>query len=202
MLSLRLKVAVPLLGLLMSCAAGPEPDDQGEWQAVMSRKKAASSPAAGTREKQVYADSVAAFVQRHPDHGRAREVYQRIQLEFAGELRELGRYQDSIRVYRSVLTRDPRSAEASAGMQLAFDRLAVTPAKLDSLERGMVQKDVVRVLGKPAPGWSLSRNRRGAELDAWYYRTATGGVAAVYFREGRLLAYEEASNARSGTFRR
>ena len=44
------------------------------------------APAATTRQKQAYADSVAAFVGRYPNHGRAREVYTYLQIDFAREL--------------------------------------------------------------------------------------------------------------------
>lgn len=184
--------------VLLACGGNSEPvDHQAEWRDVLQRKKAAAA-AANPDAKQAYADSVSAFVRRHPNHSRAREVYHAIQLQFADELVYLGRYQDAIRFYRAVLSHDPRSAEARRGMALAIDRLAVTREKLLTLEKGMTRRQVANVLGKPIPGWTVATKRRGTEMEAWYYRTTTGGVAGVYFREGKVFAAEENSDAKLG----
>src|SRR5438132_2543570 len=106
------RVLAFLVIIAASCAAGDSPDNSIEWRHVLSRKKAAAAPSASTRDKQVYADSLAAFADRHPTHSRAREVYEYIQLDFAGELLALGRYRDAIRFYRAVLAHDPRNADA------------------------------------------------------------------------------------------
>jgi tetratricopeptide (TPR) repeat protein len=184
-----------LLALLaVSCARDAGRDTAVEWRGVLQQKRAAQAPNATAAEKQAYADALAGFVDRNPSHSRAREVYQRIQIDFARDLAALGRYQDAIRVYRAVLTHDPRNADAERGLAEAVDRLAVTRAKLVQLERGMSQHDVARILGKPIPGWTETKERPDATIDAWYYRTADGGVAGVYFRDGALFAAEEKSH--------
>lgn len=182
---------------LTACGKSDPVDHQAEWRDVLERKKAAAA-AANPDAKQAYADSVSAFVRRHPTHSRAREVYQAIQLQFADELIALGRYQDAIRFYRAVLAHDPRSVEARRGMTVAIDRLAVTREKLLSLEKGMSRRQVANVLGKPIPGWTVATKRRGTEMEAWYYRTTTGSLAGVYFREGKVFAAEENSDAKLG----
>ena len=182
--------------LLAACGAGPDNSDNGEWLSVLNSKKAAVSPTATTREKQVYADSLAAFVQRHPTHSRAREVYTHIQLDFARELASLGRYQDSIRFYRAVLAKDPQHAEALNGLRDAVDHLSVSRQKLLALEKGMSQHDVAKLLGKPIPGWIVRTERHDSLIESWYYRTSDGHVAGVYFRDGELFAAEENSQAR------
>jgi hypothetical protein len=179
-------------------AAEPQPDHQAEWRGVLEQKKAAAAPDAPAGQKQVYADSVRAFVQKHPDHGRAREVWQSMQLEFAGELAQLGRNQDAIRVYRAVLSHDPTNDEARRGLALSADRLAVSREKLLEIRKGMSHRQVAGILGKPIPGWTVEKRRAAATIDAWYYRTRGGGVAAVYFREGKVFAAEESSNAVRG----
>lgn len=185
--------------ITMACGAAPDnPDHQAEWRDVLQQKKAAVSPQANVHAKQMYADALAAFVRRHPGHGRARQVYERIQLEFANDLAALGRYQDSIRFYRAVLASDPQNAEARHGFQTAVDRLAVTHEKLLAVEIGMSRKQVAHLLGKPIPGWTVTNERPSATIEAWYYRTTTGGLAAVYFRDGDVFAAEEKSQARVG----
>ena len=121
-----------VLGLfaLVACSGSDSPDNAPEWLRVLNRKKAAVAPKATARERQMYADSVAAFTKKYPAHGRAREVYQRIELEFARELASLGRYQDSIRFYRAVLNSDPTNAAALRGVADAFDHLAISRPKL------------------------------------------------------------------------
>jgi hypothetical protein len=193
-------VAVVLAALLAAGCGKREaqPDHQAEWRQVLEQKKAATQSGATAEQKQVYADSVRAFVHKHPDHGRAREVWQRMQLEFAGELAERGRYQDAIRVYRAVLSHDANDEEARRGLAHSADRLAVTREKLLEVEKGMSQREVARILGKPIPGWEREKRRADVTVEAWYYRTRGGGVAAVYFREGKVFAAEEASHALHG----
>jgi hypothetical protein len=181
----------------IACGGSPgvQGDHQAEWRDVLRHKDAAASPAASTQHKQVYADSVRAFVQKHPDHGRAREVWQRIQLEFANDLAAVGRHHDAIRFYRAVLGHDPTSEPARLGLAQAADRLAVSRDKLQALTKGMSQREVAGLMGRPMPGWSKKTDRAEARFEAWYYRTRSGSVAAVYFRDGKVLAAEEASNA-------
>lgn len=195
----RRLIVLALIAAVVGCAKKSEqPDHQAEWRDVLQHKKAAVAPQAGTRQKQLYADSVSAFVRRHPNHSRAREVYQRIQLEFAEELASLGRYQDSIRFYRAVLAHDPQNKEARLGLAVALDRLAVSRDKLLQLEKGMSHKEVSDLLGKPIPGWTVKTRHRDVLTEAWYYRTTSGGLAGVYFREGRVFAAEENSEAKVG----
>ena len=185
--------------LLLQCSGAPaRPDHQSEWRDVLRHKKAAESPAASTQQKQVYADSLSAFLGRHPDHGRAREVYHRIQLEFARDLASMGRHQDAIRFYRAVLTAQPKNEEAKRGLAESIDKLAVSRQKLLTVEVGMSRGEVASILGKPIPGWTSRNENSGTDYEAWYYRTNTGGIAAVYFRDGEVLAAEEKSNSRAG----
>jgi len=185
--------------LAMSCGqSADQPDHQAEWREVLRHKKAADDPSAPPHAKQIYADSVRAFVQKHPNHGRAHDVWLRMQLSFANDLAAMGRYQNAIPFYRAVLKRDPDNAEARKGLAASLDRLAVSRDKLVKLERGMSQREVASILGKPMPGWSARNDRRDATIEAWYYRTRKGGVAAVYFRDGKVFAAEENSQARVG----
>ncbi|HEY3055556.1 MAG TPA: hypothetical protein VGK31_06460 [Thermoanaerobaculia bacterium] len=196
---MRRLIVLAVAILLMRCGAAPaEPDHQAEWRDVLRQKKAAVSPHATPHARQIYADALSAFVRKHPGHSRAREVYQRIQLEFAQELSSFGRYQDSIRIYRAVLTNDPRNEEARRGLAVAMDRLAVTHQKLLGIEIGMSKKDVAHLLGKPIPGWTVTNERPSATVEAWYYRTTDGSLAAIYFRDGEVFAAEEKSQARVG----
>lgn len=189
-----------LMAVLAACSDSAEQaDHQAEWRKVLEHKKTATSARASAEQKQMYADSLAAFVQRHPGHGRGREVYQLVQVEFADELSAFGRYQDAVRIYRAVLAHDPQHQGARRGLGMALDRLAVTREKLLRLEKGMTRRQVANVLGKPIPGWTVTTERRsGTDIEAWYYRTTTGSVAGVYFREGKVFAAEENSDAKLG----
>ena len=190
------QLPLPVFVALLVACGGASDDSSSEWLHVLKHKKAAVAPAATTHEKQLYADTLGAFVQRHPQHSRAREVYQRIQLDFASDLASVGRYQDAIRFYRAVLTNDPHNEAATRGLREAVDHLAVSREKLLALEKGMSQHDVAKVLGKPIPGWTKTNDLRESTIDSWYYRTTAGGVAGVYFRDGRLFAAEENSGAK------
>lgn len=195
---MRSRLLLVAVLLLAACGDSATQDHQSEWRAVLHHKQVATSPNASTREKQVYADSLSAFLRRHPNHSRAREVYQRVQLEFADELMSLGRYQDALRFYRAVLGSNPDSTRAREGVGGAMSRLAVTRPQLMELEVGMTGKQVAAVLGKPIPGWTVQNRRSGSTVEAWYYRTTAGALAGVYFRDGRVIAAEESSQARLG----
>ncbi len=171
-------------------------DNSADWLRVLRHKQAASGTNAPVKAKQAYADTLGAFVQQHPMHSRAREVYQHIQLDFAGELASLGRYQDAIRVYRAVLAHDPKNAVALHGLGVAADHLAVSHEKLARLEKGMSQREVAHLLGNPIPGWQTRKDRPESTIESWYYRRTEGGVAGVYFRDGVLFAAEENSQAK------
>lgn len=187
-----------LLLLVSACGARSVDQARGhvDWDVVVAKKQAASRPSATTGDKQAYADALAAFVQHNPDHGTAREIYRRIQVEFADDLSSLGRYQEAVRVYRSVLTHDPQNKRAEIGLRNAVDLLTVSHDRLARLEKGMSRRDVAAILGKPLPGWTVVHQRNGADIEAWYYRTARGGLAGIYFREGKLFAAEENSEQR------
>jgi tetratricopeptide (TPR) repeat protein len=180
--------------LLASCGGTKTVDNSTEWLHVLSRKKAAVAANASPHQKQAYADSLAAFTNRYPTHARAREVYRRVQLDFASELSSLGRYQDAIRFYRAVLSDAPKNPEALAGLSVALDRLTVSRPKLLALEKGMSQHEVARLLGKPIPGWTARTERPDCTIEAWYYRTTDRGIAGVYFRDGTLFAAEANSH--------
>ncbi len=193
------RLLLPLLcAITWTCAQSDQGDHQAEWRRVLEQKKAALAADATPDQKQVYADALSGFLRRHPNHGRAREVYHRIQLEFADELSSLGRYQDAIRFYRAVLTHDSNNEHARRGLSVAVERLAISREKLLQLEKGMSHRQVSQLLGKPIPGWTFENRRRDTFTEAWYYRTIGGGLAGVYFRDGKLFAAEENSQARFG----
>ncbi len=123
-------------------------------------------------------------------------VYERIQIDFARDLAAIGRYQDAIRFYRTVLGRDPQNADALRGLSEALEHLEVSREKIASLEKGMSQKDVAKALGKPVPGWIVRSDRRDSIIESWYYRTSDGHIAGVYFHDGELFAAEADSQAR------
>ena len=182
--------------VLAACRGSDSADSSAEWQRVLNSKKAATAPNATPQHKQVYADALGAFVKSHPTHSRGREVYQGLQLAFGEDLAAMGRYQDAIRFYRAVLVADPINVRAQHDIMAAVDHLAITRGKLLALEKGMSQKRVAQILGKPIPGWTARNQRRDAVMEAWYYRRTDGGVAGVYFRDGELFAAEENSHAK------
>jgi hypothetical protein len=192
----RLLLLIVLVSVSCSGGGSDASDNPTEWLHVLRHKQAASAPNAPVQARQVYADTLGAFVLRHPMHSRAREVYQHIQLDFARELASLGRYQDAVQIYRAVLVHDPKNADALHGLSDAIDRLAVSHEKLMALEKGMSQRDVAHLLGKPIPGWQVRKDRPDTTIESWYYRRTGGGVAGVYFRDGVLFAAEENSQAK------
>jgi murein DD-endopeptidase MepM/ murein hydrolase activator NlpD len=192
----RILAMITLAAAACSGGSHDAADNPSDWLHVLRHKQAASAPNAPVKAKQAYADTLGAFVQTHPTLSRAREVYEAIELDFAHELGSFGRYQDAIPIYRAVLAHDPKNAAALNGLSDAVDHLAVTHEKLLALEKGMSQRDVAHILGKPIPGWQVRNERPDATIESWYYRRVGGGVAGVYFRDGVLFAAEENSQAK------
>jgi hypothetical protein len=192
----RFLVLISLAAL--SCGGGSHHavDNSSEWLQVLRHKQAAQAPNAPAQARQMYADSLGAFVRNHPTHSRAREVYEHIQIDFARELAFLGRYQDAIRIYRVVLAHDPQNVSALRGLGDAADHLAVSREKLLALQKGMSQREVAHLLGNPIPGWQVRNDRPDTTIESWYYRRTGGGIAGVYFRDGVLFAAEENSQAK------
>ena len=93
-----------------------------------------------------------------------------------------------------MLKDDAQNREALDGLAAALDRLTVSRQKLLALEKGMSQREVARLLGKPIPGWTAKTDRPDCTIEAWYYRTTDRGVAGVYFRDGTLFAAEANSH--------
>jgi hypothetical protein len=186
-----------LLLLLVSCT-GTDDSAQREWHAVLAQKRLAESEGVNVEERQRYADAVRSFVERHPDHQRARQVWQELQLEFAAELVKRGRPRDAIGFYRAVLSHDPGNQDATAGLAIAASRLAVNRTSLLAIRRGMSRSEVEEILGRPLQGWTRQRRRSATSFEAWYYPTRDGGIAAIHFRDGRVLAAEENSSALLG----
>lgn len=197
---MRPLLLLPVLAVfLLSCnEASVTAEDHDQWREVLRQKREAVAPDATPEKKQIYADSVRAFVQKYPHHGRGREVWYRMQLEFADELSERGRYHNALRFYQAVVEHDPLNEHARRGIATTVERLAVTRDKLLLLEKGMSKRQVAHILGKPIPGWTVTRKSGTADSEAWYYRTKAGALAAVHFRDGDVIAAEEDSGARIG----
>ena len=59
------RLLLPLVLAAAACGAGSDPaDNSGEWLHVLRHKKAAVAPNATAQQKQAYADSLGAFVQK------------------------------------------------------------------------------------------------------------------------------------------
>ncbi|HXI13323.1 MAG TPA: hypothetical protein VNM92_11885 [Thermoanaerobaculia bacterium] len=185
-----------ILFLLISCRREVQDDSLTDWLHVLKQKKAAplaSGPSAG---RQAYAKSLHNFVVKHPTHGRGRHVYEDFQMQFARDLVSMGRGRDAVRFYRSVLQRNPANRQAREELTTTIDRLSVSTDKLESLTKGMTQREVAERLGKPLPGWTRSVVKRSKRAESWYYPREGRGVAGVHFYDGRLLTAELDSEER------
>ncbi|HVT43673.1 MAG TPA: hypothetical protein VMT00_04715 [Thermoanaerobaculia bacterium] len=192
----RAALATMLLVLLTasaSCRRGSQTsDEQVEWLAVLDVKRAYQASAAGNPEslaaKQAYADAVADFLERHPSNARARQVYAELELEFARGLERSGRIDEAIQYYQNAVLRDPDDDSARSDLARALSLRFVGRDALAAIVRGMTREEVAARIGAPRPGWRRTLIRRGRESDCWYYRGENNAVAAVCFREGRVVA--------------
>jgi tetratricopeptide (TPR) repeat protein len=184
-----------LLGFLAYAGCSPGVLDDpvsAQWRDVLAAKKEWRRAAAGDRlvAHQRYVAALTTFVRQHPDHARARAVYEDAELEFARELARRGEYDRAATYYRSVLRTNPALEEARGELQAAERRRFVTPQELAALRLGMTREEVRERLGHPLPGWSRTLRRGESVIDSWYFRRREGGAAAVFFRNGKLFAAE------------
>src|SRR5512140_2487610 len=136
-----LLVLVSTLALLPLACSRPAPDgdEQIRWRAILDMKRQLTGPHApgGPDVRQQYADALAAFVKRYPQHGRAAQVYQRLELDFARQLADQGRFEEAIHHYRSILALDAACHEAGIGLADAANRMTVTRSELKTVAKGM-----------------------------------------------------------------
>lgn len=179
--------------LLVSCSPPAENTvEQQQWLDVLSAKKRylkAEGPEAD-RLRQEYVDELTRFVRGYPSHGRAREVYEQVALDFADQLLSQGRYDDAARFYRGILSRSPARVEAREKLARATDQISVSDADLARLRRGMNRSEVRTVLGSPSPGWTKTIRKGKTLFESWYYRRDDGRIAGVHFSNGKVFAAE------------
>lgn len=198
----------PLLALLstlvlapLACSRpAPDGDAQIRWRAILDLKRQLATPRrpGAPDARQQYADALAAFIKRYPEHGRAAEVYEKLELEFAKQLVDQGRFEEGIHHYRAILALNPGCREAGLGLADAADRMTVSRDELAAVTKGMTHADVARLLGRPRENWSETIRKAGGDTECWYYRGADGGLASVFLARGRVFATDySASDTRA-----
>lgn len=189
---LRNLFLILMLVALTSCADGrakSAPAASDEWRSVLATKKAAIvSDDLALRQR--YADQLLGFIRRHPDHARAREVYDDLELSFARELAARGEYAASLRYYDDILERRPDAADIAAERAEVKSRTSVDTAELARLERGMTTREVEQLLGRPPRGWQRTAQKERTRYESWFYRTGSGEVIAIHFDSGRVFAVD------------
>lgn len=168
-----------------STDAGSEPDPAAEWRKVLALKPDAGADA---EARQRYADALHRFMAAHPNHRRAREVWDTLELEHARELAASGAPEAAIeRLERMIKRRAATTAEAGELLRTLLEQQHVTTDELELLQLRMPAAQVTERIGAPPRGWK----RRTGAYESWFYRHADGGTAAVHFRNGRLIAVEQ-----------
>jgi tetratricopeptide (TPR) repeat protein len=180
---------VSLLLFCLACTAPPPQPDTTveEWRGVVALKAAAHLNGS-TAAHQQFADGLLDFLQRNPEHGRAIEVYSELQLELARQHSDAGAFEEAMKYYEDLLGREPDREDARRELEIIQSRLALSSPQIESITRGMTPDQVVELLGGPRPGWTRSTDRPSGRFESWFYRNVDGGIAAVHFEKGRVLA--------------
>lgn len=171
-------------------SAATAPSVADEWRGVLATKKAAMT-GDDLQARQRYADRLLSFINRHPDHARAREVYDDLQLSFARELAARGEYALAIEYYDDLLERRPAAADIAAERAEVKSRTSVDPGELAKLERGMTTQQVEALLGRPPRGWRRAAQKERTRYESWFYRDSKGDVIAIHFDSGRLFTVDQ-----------
>lgn len=180
-----------LLLLAFACRKSPSPDDPRVtgWKRVVALKQVARDSGKAD-DRQRYADAVIAYLRQHPDHARARAVYQELQLNHARELATRGSIQPAIAICKHVIRTFPQNDEAREELARLTDLLVLTQAELAEIEKGMDEKRVIELLGSPPKGWRRQARKSGKMIESMFYRNDRDGVAAVHLENGRVFAVD------------
>ena len=171
-------------------AKNSPPSVADDWRRVLAAKKAAVHAADTDLEaRQRYADALLAFIRKHPEHARAREVYDDLQLSFARELAARGEYQSALRYYDDLLSRR-NATDIAAERAEVRSRQSVEPEEIEKLQRGMTTAEVEKLIGRPPKGWQREAQKDRTRYESWFYRTSSGDVVAIHFDNGRLFAVD------------
>lgn len=177
---------------VMACRPEPVDTTAEEWREVMAAKRKAMH--ADLSARQAYADRVLKFLHRHPDHARARVVYEDLQLAFARELTARGDHAVALRYYDDLLSRRPKDAGLLAERAAVADLQSVQKEELAGVTPGMSDRQVERILGRPRNGWERELRSGGAQYRTWLYPNDQGGIAAVHFARGKVFAIDYATS--------
>lgn len=188
-MSLRYPVLVLAALSVLSCGrtdSDSAPSVSDEWRHVLAVKKKVVAGDPVTR--QAYIAEVHDFVRRHPDHRRAREVWEELEIEYAYALSGSGRGAEAVQRLERLLAGSPihRKRLQDTHDEIA-DKVRVTPEELQSITRGMTQARVREILGPPRRGWS---RRTPPSSESWFYRVDSGRTGAIHFHKGRVLSTE------------
>lgn len=189
--SMRFLLLICALSLIPTqCTSrAPQPELDHEWISVLELKRQFLT-STETVARQRYVDALARFVALHPEHQRARQVYEETELAFARDLCSRGLYANALPYYEHAAARSPRNRAIRAELTIAREHLSISKEKFSALRPGMKAAEVVALLGQPPPGWAKSTRKRQSVEESWYYRRPDGGVASVFFHNGKLLTAE------------
>lgn len=188
---LRLFLVSCALALSASCAGSPpEPDPADEWLEVLDARKAISDD---PRTAQQWADQLHAFLTRYPDHARAREVWETLEIEHATRLGDSGRPAEGAARLRKLLESGPRDRHRVREAMAALEkRVHISGEELAQIRNGLTPDQVEVLLGAPPPGW---RRSTGKQSESWYYRAENDATAAVHFHDGKVISVDAAGAA-------
>lgn len=188
-----LSAAVCALTLLFFKASLPATTQASPvaWAEVLLKKrswteaKARKDPNADAL-RQAWADAVEDFSEANPQHLNARQAHEALVLEQARDLARAARYEESRRLYEALMARRPNEPSIRSEYAAVLERQNLTREELANVRAGFGKAEVERLIGAPQPGWT----RTAGDVEGWYYSRGEGGVAAVFFRDGKVFAVD------------
>lgn len=185
----RVLVGCCALTLTLSCSSEPQPvDPAAEWRAVLESRQAITED---PRTVQRWSDELHAFIRRHPDHARAREVWEALEIEHALRLGDHGRAAEGAERLRKLLANTPRDRHRlREALSVLENRADISADELSQVTRGSSSAEVESLLGAPPPGW---RRSTGSQSETWYYRGEAGSTSAIHFHRGKVIAIDSAA---------
>jgi len=96
----------------------------------------------------------------------------------------LSRYDKALEFYRAALQLDPANADIAQRVALAEGRRYVSMSAFATVQVGMKEDEVRRIVGLPREDWIKQVVQNGRTYSVWIYPKSDGGASAVYFDNG------------------
>ncbi len=192
-IALVLSFFIIVVTSFQACKTGPSPEEKARLEAEKIAQEWAEVKKLKDKDFDTYYDQLTTFLQKHPDHQEAISAYIEASMKGIHALVMEGKYKsakENIDYMKTLAQNDPRLDTWS---NEAGEMMVVTKEEFDLVDNNMTYDDVISILGYPPLPFGLKTNElkkagKTFFVVSFFYKNEDGGVAAIYFRDGKVYA--------------